>query len=386
MATLLILSILSLVIWLYLALFHGRFWHADQRLADEISERSEWPDVVVIIPARNEEKTIKRTVRSLLDQQYGGKLSIIVVNDNSGDDTEVEALSAALMPEEKQRLSILTGQVLEEGWTGKMWAVSQGIIAADASKYILLTDADIEHEPNSVQKLVTKAEAENLGLVSQMVRLECTSFWEKLLIPAFVYFFQKLYPFPRVNDSDNPLAGAAGGCMLVRRVDLDAAGGIARIKNKVIDDCSLAAIIKPIRPIWLGLTEHTKSIRPYDDLASIWGMVARTAYVQLRFNPLLLLGTIISMVLIYLLPVVAVIMGIWVRDGALLMLGGTTWLIMWWTFLPTLGLYNKSAFWGALLPLSGFLYTLMTIDSARRHYLGRGGAWKGRTYTKPKKS
>jgi hopene-associated glycosyltransferase HpnB len=197
-----------------------------------------------------------------------------------------------------------------------------------------------------------------------------------------VYFFQKLYPFPRVNDTDSGLAAAAGGCMLVRREDLDAAGGIARIKDKVIDDCSLAAIIKPIRPIWLGLTEQTKSIRPYDDLASIWGMVARSAYVQLRFNPLLLLGTIVSMMLVYLLPVVAVVVGISAQDGTLFMLGATTWLIMWWTFLPTLDLYNKSAFWAVLLPLSGFLFTLMTIDSARQHYLGRGGAWKGRTYTK----
>jgi hopene-associated glycosyltransferase HpnB len=382
MMTLLILSTLSLVIWLYLALFHGRFWHADQRLADEISDRSEWPDVSVVIPARNEEKTIKRTVRSLIDQRYGGKLSIIVVNDNSEDNTEDEALSAALTPEEKQQLHVFSGQALEEGWVGKMWAVSQGIQLAEASKYILLTDADIEHGPNSVQKLVTKAETDALGLVSHMVRLECTSLWERLLIPAFVYFFQKLYPFPRVNDTDSGLAAAAGGCMLVRREDLDAAGGIARIKDKVIDDCSLAAIIKPIRPIWLGLTEQTKSIRPYDDLASIWGMVARSAYVQLRFNPLLLLGTIVSMMLVYLLPVVAVVVGISAQDGTLFMLGATTWLIMWWTFLPTLDLYNKSAFWAVLLPLSGFLFTLMTIDSARQHYLGRGGAWKGRTYTK----
>jgi hopene-associated glycosyltransferase HpnB len=386
MMTLLILSTLSLVVWLYLALFHDRFWHADQRLPDDNSDRSEWPDVSVVIPARNEEKTIKRTIRSLLNQRYGGKLSIIVVNDNSEDNTEAEAQSAALTSKEKQRLNVLSGQELEHGWVGKMWAVSQGIEASDDTKYILLTDADIDHEPNSVQKLVTKAEAENLALVSQMVRLECSSFWEKLLIPAFVYFFQKLYPFPRVNDPASLLAGAAGGCMLVRREDLDAAGGIARIKDEVIDDCSLASIIKPIRPIWLGLTEHTKSIRPYDDLASIWDMVARTAYVQLRFNPLLLLGTIVSMVLVYLLPIVAIVVGISAQDNALLMLGATTWLIMWWTSLPTLDLYNRSAFWGVLLPLSGFLYTLMTIDSARRHYLGRGGAWKGRTYNKHMKS
>lgn len=381
-----ILSILSLVIWLYLALFHGRFWHADQRLNDGIADLSEWPDVSAVIPARNEEETIKRTVRSLLNQRYAGELSIIVVNDNSDDHTETEALSAALTSEEKQRLSIVKGRILEEGWVGKMWAVSQGIAAADPSKYVLLTDADIEHEADSVKELVAKAETEDLGLVSLMVRLECESFWERLLIPAFVYFFQKLYPFPLVNDPDNRLAGAAGGCMLVNRQDLYAAGGIARIKDQVIDDCSLAAIIKPVRPIWLGLAEQTRSIRPYDDLASIWGMVARTAYVQLRYNPFLLFGTVISMALIYILPVAAVIAGLWALDGALLILGGATWLIMWWTFLPTLELYNKSAFWGVLLPVSGFLYTIMTVDSAHRHYLGRGGAWKGRTYNVPKKT
>lgn len=386
MTILMALCVLSLLIWLYLLLFHGRFWHADQRLFDAPTDITKWPDVCAVIPARNEEMTIRCTVRSLLDQNYPGKFSIIVINDNSDDDTVNEARAAAVDLDEEKCLTVINGQPLIEGWVGKMWAVAQGIEHAGKPKYLLMTDADIEHETNSVRKLVTKAESDNLGLVSEMVRLNCTSFWENLLIPAFVYFFQKLYPFPQINDPDHQLAGAAGGCMLVRRYDLDAAGGIARIKDKVIDDCSLAAIIKPVRPIWLGLAEHTKSIRPYNNLASIWGMVARTAYVQLRFNPMLLIGTVLSMTLIYLLPVTGLVTGILTLDGPLILICGATWGIMWWTTLPTLDLYERSAVWGIFLPIAGFLYTLMTLDSARRHYQGQGGAWKGRTYTSAAKS
>lgn len=386
MTILIALCVLSLLIWLYLLLFHGRFWHADQRLLDAPSDIAKWPDICAVVPARNEEMTIQRTVRSLLDQNYPGKISIIVINDNSDDDTANEARAAALDVDEEKRLTVINGQPLIEGWVGKMWAIAQGIEHAGMPKYLLLTDADIEHETNSVRKLVTKAESDNLGLVSEMVRLNCTSLWEKLLIPAFVYFFQKLYPFPQINDPNNQLAGAAGGCMLVRRDDLDAAGGIARIKGKVIDDCSLAKIIKPIRPIWLGLAEHTKSIRPYNDLASIWGMVARTAYVQLRFNPMLLMGTVLSMGLVYLLPVTGVVAGVLMLDGSLMLICGASWVIMWWTTLPTLDLYERSAVWGIFIPIAGFLYTLMTLDAARRHYQGQGGAWKGRTYTSTAKS
>ncbi len=380
------LCTLSLLIWLYLLLFHGRFWHADQRLCDIPSDINKWPDVCAVIPARNEEMTIRRTVRSLLDQDYPGKFSIIVVNDNSEDETADEARAAAADVEEEKRLTVIDGQPLTEGWVGKMWAVSQGIEQAGSPKYLLLTDADIEHETKSVRKLVSKAESDNLGLVSEMVRLNCTSFWENLLIPAFVYFFQKLYPFPQINDPDHQRAGAAGGCMLVRQDDLVAAGGIARIKDKIIDDCSLAAIIKPIRPIWLGLAEHTKSIRPYNDLGSIWEMVARTAYVQLRFNPLLLVGTVLSMMLIYLLPVMGFVTGVLTLNGALMLVCGSAWIIMWWTTLPTLDLYGRSSVWGICLPVAGFLFTLMTLDSARRHYQGQGGAWKGRTYSSSVKS
>lgn len=386
MTIFLALSILSLVTWLYLMLFHGRFWHADQRLTDKPHDLSDWPDVCAVIPARNEEMTIRQTVRSLLDQDYPGDFLICVVNDNSDDDTVAEANAAALSKDDKKRLKVINGAPLTEGWVGKMWAVSQGLENAGSSKYVLLTDADIAHDQMSVRKLLSKAELENLGLVSEMVRLNCVSFWETLLIPPFVYFFQKLYPFPKINDPENQLAGAAGGCMLVRREDLAAAGGIERIKDKVIDDCSLAAIIKPIRPVWLGLSETTKSIRPYNDLSSIWGMVARTAYVQLRFNPLLLIGTILSLMIIYLLPVAGLIAGIAANELALMLVSALAWTIMWWTMLPTLELYGRSSVWGLLLPIAGFFYTLMTLDSARRHYQGQGGAWKGRTYTPPVES
>ena len=350
------------------------------------SDISEWPEVCAVIPARNEAMTIGRTVCSLLNQDYPGKFTIIVVNDNSDDDTEAQALAAAASEDDKSRLMVINGRPLENGWVGKMWAVSQGIKETRQCKYLLLTDADIEHEPQSVLKLVSKAEQDNLGLVSEMVRLNCVSFWERFLIPAFVYFFQKLYPFPQVNNPSSQLAGAAGGCMLVRKGDLETAGGIERIKDRVIDDCSLAKIIKPIRPIWLGLSEQTKSIRPYDDLSSIWGMVSRTAYVQLQFNPMFLLGTILSMGVVYMLPLVAIVIGIMVQDGPLLLIGLSTLVIMWWTFLPTLELYDRSSIWGLLLPFGGFLYTLMTLDSARRHYQGQGGAWKGRTYSTPSES
>lgn len=380
---LVLLSLLSLSIWLYLFFFHGRYWHADQRLSSAPEDMKDWPDVCVVIPARNEEMTIRRTVRSLLKQDYPGSISITVVNDNSDDETAAEAVAAAETAQDQKKIEVIDGRPLEDGWVGKMWAVSQGIKATGACKYLLLTDADIEHDASSVRRLVCKAENDGLSLVSEMVILNCVSLWERVLIPAFVYFFQKLYPFPKVNKPDDRLAAAAGGSMLVNRQDLEVAGGIERIKDKVIDDCSLAAILKPVRPIWLGLSEQTRSIRPYDNLSPIWGMVARTAYVQLRFNPLLLLGTVISMFLIYIVPVAGFLGGLGAFDVACAAIGGLAWLMMWWTFLPTLELYNRSGVWGLALPIIALMYTGMTLDSARRHYLGRGGAWKGRTYADP---
>tara|TARA_R110001592_G_scaffold62261_2_gene190416 strand:- start:10764 stop:11906 length:1143 start_codon:yes stop_codon:yes gene_type:complete len=376
-----VLAALSLLIWLYLYLFHGCFWHADQRLNLNQVNLSDAPGVVAVIPARDEAESIKDTVRALLAQDYPGTLQIIVVDDNSIDGTKDAALAAVTGDTEGARVQVIDGAALAPGWVGKIWAVHQGIDAAGASTYLLLTDADIIHDSGNVSRLVAKAEAEDLGLVSLMVKLNCRGLWERLLIPAFVYFFQKLYPFPKVNDPNTKIAAAAGGCMLVHRATLDAAGGIERIKDRVIDDCAMAHLIKPLRPIWLGLSTRTESLRGYQNLASIWRMVVRTAFVQLRFSRALLLGTVIGMLLLYGVPVLAVLVGALLGDMTLLSLGGSAWAVMAWTFLPTLGLYRLSALWALTLPIAGVLYGMMTLDSARRHYFADGNAWKGRTYS-----
>jgi len=371
---------ISLLIWLYLCLFHAKFWHCDQRLNVNSVNKSNAPSVVAVIPARDEVQTIATTVRSLLKQDYPGHFSIVVVDDNSTDGTADAARSATFTNSDRARVKIIDGAPLKDGWVGKMWAVSQGVDAAGAADFLLLTDADIEHVPSSLSALVAKAEADTLGLVSLMVKLRCHSFWEKLLIPAFIYFFQKLYPFPRVNNRDDQMAAAAGGCMLVRSETLQAAGGIEKIKDKVIDDCALALLIKQHRPIWLGLSTGTKSLRAYDALKPIWRMVTRTAYVQLNHQILLLLGTIIGMGLLYIVPIITLGFGVFVGNEAMIALGGIAWLILSWTFLPTLDLYDLNACWALFLPLAGLIYLVMTIDSARAHYAGKGGAWKGRTY------
>ena len=375
-----LLAILSLLIWLWLCLFHGKFWKSDQLLnANEVNNRSKL-SITCVIPARDEAESIAASVRSLLDQDYAQDFRIIVVDDNSTDGTADAARSAANNKREEKRLSILTGAALPDGWVGKMWAVSQGVAAAGKVDYLLLTDADIVHAPDNLRRLVAKAEAGHLGLVSLMVKLRCASFWERFLIPAFIYFFQKLYPFALVNDPAHPVAAAAGGCMLVHVESLKQAGGIEAIRNRIIDDCALARLIKPHRPIWLGLAEETQSLRGYNALMPIWTMVARTAYVQLGHNPLLLVSTIIGMALLYLLPPLALMAGLIIGDTTLVLLGGAIWLIIAWTYLPTLDLYRANVLWAVSLPFAGILYALMTIDSARRHYAGHGGAWKGRTY------
>ena len=378
-----LLAALSLLAWLYLCLFHVKFWHSDQVLNVEIVNRENLSAIVCVIPARDEAESIGRTVRSLLDQDYLGDVHIIVVDDNSTDGTADAARAVLNGDDEAKRLTIIDGTPLADGWAGKMWAVKQGVDAAatHGAVYILLTDADIEHAADSLSKLVAKADAERLGLVSQMVRLRCKSAWERFLIPAFVYFFQKLYPFPRVNNPTDRMAAAAGGCMLVHAETLAAAGGIAAIHDRIIDDCALARLIKPHRPVWLGLARETHSLRTYDDLAEIWRMVTRTAYVQLNHSLLLLAGTLIGMLILYLAPPLAVAAGLLTGNPTVASLGAAAWLVIAWTYLPTLDLYRLNALWALSLPFAGVVYTLITLDSARRHYMGQGGAWKGRTYS-----
>lgn len=376
-----VLAAIGLVAWLYLLIFHGRFWLADQRLPAAQPDPPSWPAVTAVVPARDEADVIGEAVTSLLTQDYPGSFRLILVDDGSQDGTADAARRAAEATGAADRFEVISAPPLPEGWTGKMWAVSQGVAAAGAAPdYLLLTDADIAHAPGIVRRLAARAEADARLLVSLMVRLHCAGWAERLLIPAFVFFFQKLYPFPTVNNPARAMAGAAGGCMLVRRTALEAAGGIEAIGDALIDDCALARRIKPQGPIWLGLAEGSRSIRPYDGLGGIWRMVARTAYTQLGHSPLLLAGTVLGMALLYLAPPIiavwALTSGNW--PAGTMAAGATALMLM--AYLPTCRLYRSV--WPSLplLPLAGLLYTAMTVDSARRHAQGRGGGWKGRAY------
>lgn len=374
-----ITALVTVLLWAGILLFRGRFWLADQRLEDAARDLDKWPEIICVIPARDEAATIGITVTSLLGQDYPGAFSIIVVDDNSRDGT------VAAVPS-NSRVTVVAGKPLPGGWTGKLWAVDQGLqkaaeVAPDA-EYILLTDADIEHDPESLRRLVAKAE-EGLDLVSLMVLLKVGNFWEKFLIPAFVFFFQKLYPFAWVNDPGRKTAAAAGGCMLVRRRALERIGGVAAIKGEVIDDCALAAAIKNSGGgIWLGLTTKVRSMRAYDGLSDIWSMVTRTAFVQLRHSALMLAAAVLAMGVLYLAPPGFVFFGIADGSASQLALGVLAWALMAEAYRPTLTLYRLSSWraWG--LPLAALLYCAMTVDSARRHWRGGGGAWKGRSYRK----
>lgn len=378
------LAVLSLATWLYLLCFHGGFWRADQRLRPDQTEPGTWPEVVAVIPARNEATVIGRSLRSLLTQDYPGRLSVILVDDLSRDGTAELARNAAAETGRPERLTIVATDPLAPGWTGKLWSMAQGLRRAEEvapeARYVWLTDADVEHEGTALRQLVAKAEAGGRDLVSLMVLLRSDGFWAGLLIPAFVFFFQKLYPFAHINDPAKRTAGAAGGCMLVRRSALKRIGGIESIRNQLIDDCALARALKPGGPIWLGLTEQSRGLRPYDGLGAIWHMVSRTAFTQLGHSPALLAATVLGMAVIYLVPPVAVFAGAaaGIREAALA--GLAAWLIMAFAYLPTLRLYRRPAAAALALPLAGLLYALMTVDSAHRHWRGRGGGWKGRSY------
>ncbi|WP_414517510.1 glycosyltransferase [Nostoc sp. PCC 9305] len=399
------LMLLSLTIWLGLLCFWGQFWRTDQQLEVTETQLESLPVVCAVVPARNEAELIPTSLRSLLLQDYPGSFNVFLVDDRSTDRTANFAEGVAHAVGKPQQLHIISGVSLPPGWSGKLWAVEQGIKSASlfAPDYFLLTDADIEHDPGNLRRLVAKAVQEDLDLVSVMVRLRCESFWEKLLIPAFVFFFQKLYPFRWVNNPNNPIAGAAGGSILIARKALERIGGIQVIRQALIDDCALAQAVKrgtgnwglgtrkefsqsPIPSqgrIWLGLSSLTRSLRPYDSLATIWDMVARTAYTQLNYSPLLLLGTLVGMPLIYLAPPVCVILGAVWGNWAIALTGLLGWLLMTFAYYPTIHFYKCSVWFAFSLPAIAFLYTLMTLDSALRHWQGRGGAWKGRVYPNP---
>ena len=377
------LSCLSLLIWGVLLLARGGFWRTRPAppLAARLSGSEGWPAVAAVVPARNEADVIGRAVASLLGQDYAGAFHVIVVDDHSTDGTADAARAAALQLQCADRLTVLTAKPLPAGWSGKVWAQSQGIEAVKtlgvAADFLLLTDADIGHPADAVTQLVVRAGEEKRDLVSLMVRLRCDSFWEKALIPAFVFFFAKLYPFAWVNNPRNRTAAAAGGCMLVRRTALEEAGGIESIRAELIDDCSLAARIKHRgegrHPIRLDVAARSISLRPYDSWKDIWNMIARTAFTQLRYNGWLLAGTLAGMTVIYLVPpVVALVLG---------PLGWPAWLawaLMCCAYAPMLRYYGRSPLWAPFLPLVALFYVGATFASALRYWRGKGGQWKAR--------
>ncbi|MFW6027194.1 MAG: glycosyltransferase [bacterium] len=381
-------AILASAIWIYLVWFHGRYWRADQFLSAVTPARARWPEVVAVIPARNEAEVIGEAVSAHLESSYPGKFQVVVVDDHSQDGTAETARTAARAHAKSPvGLTVVPGQPLPQGWSGKLWAVHQGIQdavrRAPKAEYFLLTDADIRQGPEVLARLVTKAEGGKFALVSLMAKLDARNFWAQLLVPAFVYFFQKLYPFPWVNEPANATAGAAGGCMLIRRSALEAAGGVEAVKGELIDDCALARMLKEKSAegrIWLGLTREVVSLRDNRRLGAIWNMVARTAYTQLRRSPLLLAGTVAGMALTYLTPPLLALG--WPLHGntPAALLGAAAWGMMTWSYAPTLRLYHRPAWTGLDLPLAALLYTAMTVTSAARHWKGKGGQWKGRVY------
>lgn len=388
------LAFLSLTIWVILLGFWGQFWRCDQRLTRQETDLAMFPAICAVVPARNEADLLPVTLRSLLNQDYPGHLSVVLVDDSSTDGTANVARDVAQELNKTEQLRVLSGQPLPSGWTGKLWALHQGIQYAQTltppPDYVLLTDADIEHDALNLRCLVAKAQQEDLDLVSLMVRLRCESFWEKLLIPAFVFFFQKLNPFPWVNDPTKPTAAAAGGCILMTREALTRIGGIEVVRDALIDDCALAQAVKsrrftlsPSSPkIWLGLTNSTQSLRPYPSLSTIWDMVARTAFTQLNYSLGLLIVTVIGMILVYIVPPVCAIFGLLSGNWLVAIAALSTWLVMAYAYLPTIRFYGCSPALALCLPGIAFLYTLMTVDSAVRHWQKRGGTWKGRVYSK----
>jgi hopene-associated glycosyltransferase HpnB len=406
-----IAAVLAAIAWTVLLMGHGGYWRTDQRLPRPGPEPAGWPGVVAVVPARDEAAVLPVTLPTLLAQDYPGSFGITLVDDGSSDGTG--EIAAGLASGAARPLRVIRGTAPPPGWTGKLWAMAQGLDAARpagheddagavqasagpaqaAADYVLFTDADIAWRPGTLRDLVTAAETGDRDLVSQMVLLRAETGWERAVIPAFVYFFAQLYPFRRVNRPGSRTAAAAGGCMLVRRRALEQAGGLAPIRGALIDDVALGRLLKrpPARGrCWLGLSVDVQSVRPYRGLADLWDMVARSAYTQLRYSPLLLAGTIIGLAWLYLVPPAAALAGVIGLTGAAgpgagagpllaASAGLAGWAVMTASYLPMLRLYRLSPLRAPALPLIALMYAAMTADSARRHYAGRGGAWKGRT-------
>ena len=367
----------ALAVWIYLLFGRGGFWLTPNY--DDLQPQpasAAWPEIVAVVPARNEADSIEGCVTSLLEQPYPGKLSMILIDDQSSDGTADLARQAATAAPD--RLTVLTGRELPRGWTGKMWAVQQGLdlVAARSvqPEFVLLTDADIVYSGDVVMRLVARAQAKNLAMASIMAKLRCVSFAERFLIPAFIFFFEMLYPFSWVSNPDRATAAAAGGCILARWDALSGIGGIQSIRGSLIDDCALGARLKTRGPVWLGFSRHVRSVRPSERIEQVGQMISRSAFAQLRYSLVLLIGVMAAMAVVFLAPVAVSLFG----GGLNRVFAGLSWLLMALAFQPTLRYYEQSPLWGLALPAIASAYMVFTINSAYQHLRGRGGLWKGR--------
>lgn len=375
----LVLAILALVIWIYLVAGHGSFWRTS-RYDDLASQPSSpaWPPIVAVVPARDEAASIGDCITSILQQPYPGDLSVILVDDQSTDGTGQLARDAASAIGAADRLTVIDGRDLPPGWTGKLWAVKNGLDLVESRPsqpaYILLTDADIVYSGDVIMRLVARAQERGLVMVSIMAKLRCESFAERFLIPSFIFFFGMFYPFSWVGDRTRRTAAAAGGCILARWDALKAIGGIQSIRGALIDDCALGARLKTQGPIWLGFSSQVRSVRVSEDIATVGRMISRTAFAQLQYSILIVIGTILIMALAFQAPVAIALFG----HGWNRVLAALSWLLMALAFQPTLRYYGRSPIWGLFLPVIAMAYMVFTINSAYQHVRGRGGLWKGR--------
>jgi hopene-associated glycosyltransferase HpnB len=366
---------LALAIWIYLIAFRGGFWQIERDVRAPAGAGLR--RVVAVIPARDEADVIGGAIASLLAQDYPGPLDIVIVDDHSADGTARVARAAAEIAGASDRVTVVAADSMPRGWTGKLWAMRHGIAAAGRIQpdYLLLTDADIVHAPDNLRGLVARAEGDGYDLVSLMVRLHCRGIWERLLVPAFVFFFFKLYPPRWVADSARDMAAAAGGCMLIRRDALERIGGVDSIRHEIIDDCALARRVKSVGSVWLGIAEETRSVRPYGSWRALWDMIARCAFAQLKYSPAILVALMAGMAVTYLVPPALVLLS---GETLAMLLGGAAWLGMAACFMPILQIYRCPPLVALLLPLIALFYMAATIGSAVQFWRGRGGAWKGR--------
>lgn len=369
------LGALALAIWLYLLLGRGFFWLP--RIAPPAPAPARWPSVAAVVPARDEAAVVGRSIATLLAQDYPGKFSVVLVDDHSVDGTAAVARAAAEAAGRAERLQVVAARALPPGWSGKLWALAEGVRALEESgaapECFWFTDADIAHPPGGLRALAARLEATGGDLVSLMVRLRCEGFAERFLIPAFVFFFAMLYPFAWVNDRRRRTAAAAGGSILIRAEAYRRIGGYGAIRGALIDDCALARAVKAQGAIHLGLSRDTLSLRPYPRIADVWQMVARTAYTELDHSPWRLAGAVLGLAVTYLAPPLLLLAG-----GAAAAVGAAAWLLMAVAYLPMLRFYGGSPLWAPALPAVALVYLAATIDSARRHRRGAGGQWKGR--------